>query len=51
MMPEDIDPSLCTHIMYGFAILDSATGQLKPHDSWADIDGGKCADITWELRY
>ena len=45
-MPEDIDPSLCTHIMYGFAILDSATGQLKPHDSWADIDGGKYADMS-----
>lgn len=39
--PEDIDTDLCTHITYGFAVLDSNTLTIKPHDSWADIDNGK----------
>lgn len=37
-LPEDIDPNLCTHIIYGFAVLDGSTLTLKMHDSWADID-------------
>ncbi|KAL3269272.1 hypothetical protein HHI36_008350 [Cryptolaemus montrouzieri] len=37
-LPDDIDPTLCTHITYGFAVLDSTTLTIKPHDSWADID-------------
>ncbi|KAG5889208.1 hypothetical protein JTB14_033286 [Gonioctena quinquepunctata] len=37
-LPSDIDPELCTHINYGFAVLDSNTLTIKPHDSWADID-------------
>jgi chitinase len=37
-LPQDIDASLCTHINYGFAVLDGSTMTLKPHDSWADID-------------
>jgi chitinase len=36
--PEDIDPELCTHIVYGFAVLNRDTLTIKPHDSWADID-------------
>jgi chitinase len=36
--PEDIDPDLCTHIVYGFAVLDRDQLTIKPHDSWADID-------------
>lgn len=39
-LPQDIDPTLCTHINYGFAVLDSNTLTIKPHDSWADIDNG-----------
>ena len=38
---EDIDPTLCTHIIYGFAVLDYSTLLIKPHDTWADIDNGK----------
>lgn len=38
--PEDIDPTLCTHIVYGFAVLDYSTLVIKPHDSWADLDNG-----------
>ena len=40
-IPEDIDPSLCTHVVYGFAVLDTDRLVLKPHDKWADIDNSK----------
>jgi chitinase len=36
--PDHIDPSLCTHINYGFAVLDSERLVMKPHDTWADLD-------------
>nr|APL97142.1 chitinase 2 [Penaeus monodon] len=36
--PEDIDPNLCTHIVYGFAVLDGTRLLIKPHDTWADYD-------------
>lgn len=36
--PDDIDESLCTHIVYGFAVLDRETSTIRTHDSWADID-------------
>lgn len=36
--PEDIDYKLCTHIVYGFAVLNRDTLTIQPHDSWADID-------------
>lgn len=31
-LPEDINPALCTHIVYGFAVLDDAKLILKMHD-------------------
>lgn len=37
-VPEDIDPRLCTHIVYGFAVLDGTSLTIKPHDTWADFD-------------
>jgi len=37
-VPEDIDPDLCTHINYGFAVLDKVKLIIKIHDSWADVD-------------
>ncbi|XP_017154888.1 probable chitinase 10 [Drosophila miranda] len=37
-VPEDIDANLCTHIVYGFAVLNSNSLTIKTHDSWADID-------------
>jgi chitinase len=49
MTADDIDPSLCTHIMYSFAILNPTTMKLEPHDSWADIDGGKFLDILIQI--
>ncbi|KFM59528.1 putative chitinase 3, partial [Stegodyphus mimosarum] len=38
LLPEDVDPTLCTHINYAFAILDKNKLILKPSDEWADID-------------
>jgi len=37
-VPEDIDANLCTHINYGFAVLDKNNLVIKIHDSWADVD-------------
>jgi len=45
-MPEDIDPSLCSHIVYGFAVLDYSNLVIKPHDSWADIDSAFYSKVT-----
>lgn len=45
--PENIDYNLCTHIVYGFAVLNRETLTIRTHDSWADIDNsfyGKVAD-------
>ncbi|KAG7164861.1 chitinase 10-like 4 [Homarus americanus] len=44
--PEDIDSTLCTHIVYGFAVLDSTGLVIKPHDSWADIDNKFYEKVT-----
>jgi hypothetical protein len=37
---EDIDSNLCTHVLYGFAVLDGSTLTIKSHDPWADFDDG-----------
>lgn len=36
--PDHIDTDLCTHIVYGFAVLDYTELTIRTHDSWADID-------------
>jgi GH18 family chitinase len=41
-LPETIDERLCTHIVYGFAVLDYENLIIKAHDSWADYDNSKC---------
>ena len=38
---ESVDPELCTHIVYGFAVLDQSSLTIKPHDTWADIDNSE----------
>lgn len=40
-LPEHIDHTLCTHIVYGFAVLDYSNLVIKAHDSWADFDNRK----------
>ena len=41
-MPENIDPLLCTHVIFSFAQLDSKTFELTPFE-WNDpsVDGTK----------
>ena len=48
--PEDIDPTICTHVVYGFAVLGS-NGLIKPHDSWADLDNEFYKKVTALKRY
>ena len=45
-LPEDIDTDLCTHVLYGFAVLDGSQLTIKSHDSWADIDNSKYRDSS-----
>ena len=44
--PDHIDPRLCTHINYGFAVLDSQKLVMKPHDTWADLDNDFYKRVT-----
>ena len=39
-MVEDIDVTLCTHLIYSFVILDPTQYIIKIHDPWLDIDLG-----------
>lgn len=44
--PDDIDSTLCTHIIYGFAVLNGQTLTIRTHDSWADIDNNFYTRVT-----
>nr|QCI31492.1 chitinase [Grandidierella japonica] len=44
--PDDIDADLCTHVVYGFAVLDSSKYLIKPHDTWADFDNKFYEKVT-----
>lgn len=37
---EQLDPFECTHLIYGFAVLDNTTYEMKVYDQWMDIDNG-----------
>ena len=37
---EDIDPFLCTHLVFGFAGLDSSTNKIKVLDTYNELDPG-----------
>ena len=49
--PEDIDPTICTHVVYGFAVLDGSNLVIKPHDTWADLDNDFYKKVTALKRY
>ncbi|KAK2718199.1 chitinase-3-like protein 1 [Artemia franciscana] len=42
---EDIDPTICTHLIFGFAALDNQTYKIVAFDPWNDLydDGGRGA--------
>ena len=37
---EDIDPFLCTHLIFGFAGIDYATNKVKVLDEYNELDPG-----------
>jgi len=37
--PGDIDPTLCTHILYAFTLVEN--NKLKIHDDWLDVQTGE----------
>ena len=37
---DDVDPSLCTHVIYAFAKLDGTSYTIQPDDETVDIDNG-----------
>ena len=43
---DKLDPFECTHLMYGFAVLNNVTYEMVSHDPWADIDTGGYATFT-----
>nr|CAD7413840.1 unnamed protein product [Timema poppensis] len=45
-LPSDIDPELCTHIVYGFAVLNGDQLLIRPHDTWADYDNKFYEKVT-----
>ena len=36
--PEDVDPDLCTNLIYSFAGLDSNEWEIKSLDAWMDLE-------------
>jgi len=36
--PEHVDPTLCTHLIYSFAGLDSSNWTIKSLDPWMDLE-------------
>lgn len=45
-LPSDIETSLCTHIVYGFAVLNPRNLKIRAHDSWVDFDKEFYAQVT-----
>ena len=44
--PEHIDPTLCTHLIYSFAGLESHNWTMKSLDPWMDLEvGGSTARL------
>lgn len=44
--PANINPKLCTHIVYAFAVLDDSSLTMKIHDQWADVDNHLIEQVT-----
>ena len=36
--PENVDGSLCSHLIYSFAGLDAASSSIKSLDTWMDLE-------------
>ena len=45
--PGDIDTNLCTHINFGFVVLDPTELTISVHDAWVDCDDNNdCKDVN-----
>lgn len=44
--PDNIDPTLCTNIVYSFILLDQSTFKVKIADPWADVDNKFYEKVT-----
>ena len=44
--PSDINPKLCTHLIYAFAVLDGENLSIKPGDNWLDVEKGHYRNFT-----
>lgn len=44
--PSNIDASLCTHIVYAYAILDNDTLTIQSQNSTNDVDNGYYTQVT-----
>ena len=40
-VPENVDPNLCTHVIYAFAMLDPTDLVIRSPDPWTDLDNSK----------
>ena len=56
--PEDIDATLCTHLIYTFAGLDPKTDEIKGLDPWFDLEEGgglagfrKATDLKYQYPH
>ncbi|XP_046689009.1 LOW QUALITY PROTEIN: probable chitinase 10 [Homalodisca vitripennis] len=49
-LPSHINPSLCTHVVYAFAVLDPKTLTVRSHDEWTDLDNDFYSQVT-ALKY
>ena len=54
--PEDVDPSLCTHLIYSFVGLDNVSSSIKSLETWMDLQenyglGGFRKTTDLKLRY
>ena len=54
--PENVDPSLCTHLIYSFVGLEEKTSTIKSLDTWMDLEdnyalGGFKKAVDLKLKF
>jgi len=47
---EEINPDLCTHLNYGWAVMDTKTYEVKPKSDWYDLGYMDC-DNQYSCRF
>lgn len=44
--PEDLDPYICSHVIYAYATIDPINFQMVPNDEAYDVIQGNANNIT-----